>query len=48
LREIIDVPIPRGERRAAGAVAELARLHEHLWSLMRDEASDAEREVAHV
>jgi NitT/TauT family transport system ATP-binding protein len=48
LREIIDVPIPRGERRTGGGIAQIARLHEHLWSLIRHEAIDAEREVAHV
>jgi NitT/TauT family transport system ATP-binding protein len=48
LREIVGVPIPRSERMAASAAAELARLHEHLWSLIRTEAIDAEREVAHV
>jgi NitT/TauT family transport system ATP-binding protein len=48
LREILAVPIPRSERRSVGASAELTRLHEHLWSLIRNEAIDAEREVAHV
>jgi NitT/TauT family transport system ATP-binding protein len=48
LREIIEVPIPRGERTSAGAAPELVRLRDRLWSLIRDEAIDAEREVAHV
>ena len=48
LREIVHVPIPRGERVSAPAAVELARLHEHLWSLIRAEAIDAEREVTHV
>jgi NitT/TauT family transport system ATP-binding protein len=48
LREIIAVPIARGERMAPSAAAELAALHERLWSLIRDEAIDAEREVARV
>jgi NitT/TauT family transport system ATP-binding protein len=48
LREIVDVPIPRSERMSVGAAAELAHLHEHLWSLIRTEAIDAEREIAHV
>jgi NitT/TauT family transport system ATP-binding protein len=48
LREILDVPVPRGERQSPGCAAELARLHGHLWALIRDEAIDAEREVAHV
>ena len=48
LREILAVPIPRSERQTVSASAELRRLHEHLWSLIRSEAIDAEREVAHV
>ncbi|HZY13621.1 MAG TPA: ABC transporter ATP-binding protein [Beijerinckiaceae bacterium] len=48
LREIMDVPIPRGERTRPSAGAELARLHGHLWSFIRDGAIDAEREVAHA
>jgi NitT/TauT family transport system ATP-binding protein len=48
LREILEVPIPRSERMAPGAAAELAALHARLWSLIRTEAIDAEREVAHV
>jgi NitT/TauT family transport system ATP-binding protein len=48
LREMIEVPIPRGERTHADAAPELARLRDHLWSLIRDEAIDAEREVVHV
>jgi NitT/TauT family transport system ATP-binding protein len=48
LREIVEVPIPRADRTRQAAAAALARLHEHLWSLIRDEAIDAEREVAHV
>ncbi|MEN3351105.1 MAG: NitT/TauT family transport system ATP-binding protein [Bradyrhizobium sp.] len=48
LRETIEVPIPRGERTTPEAGAELARLHAQLWSLIRSEAIDAEREVAHV
>jgi NitT/TauT family transport system ATP-binding protein len=48
LREIVAVPIPRGERTSPGAASELAHLHAHLWSLIRGEAIDAEREIAHV
>src|SRR6476659_4731557 len=47
LREIVHVLIPRGERVSAHAAVEIARLHEHLWSLIRAEAIDAEREVTH-
>jgi NitT/TauT family transport system ATP-binding protein len=48
LREIVEVPIPRSDRIEPRAAAELAALHAHLWSLIRTEAIDAEREVAHV
>jgi NitT/TauT family transport system ATP-binding protein len=48
LREIIDVTIPRSERMASSAAAELSTLHKRLWSLIRDEAIDAEREIANV
>jgi NitT/TauT family transport system ATP-binding protein len=48
LREMIDVAIPRSERMASSAAAELATLHKRLWSLIRDEAIDAEREIANV
>jgi NitT/TauT family transport system ATP-binding protein len=46
VREIVEVAIPQAERGGAGAAAELARLHESLWGLIRDEARDAERELA--
>ena len=48
LREILEVPIPRGERMNSGTAAQLACLRNRLWSLIRDEAIDAEREVARV
>ena len=48
LREIVGVPIPRGERTSPGAGAELGLLHARLWSLIRSEAIDAKREMAHV
>jgi NitT/TauT family transport system ATP-binding protein len=48
LREIIEVPIPRSERMAPSAAADIAALHERLWSRIRAEAIDAEREIAHV
>jgi len=46
VREIVEVAIPQAERGGAGAAADLARLHESLWALIRDEARDAERELA--
>jgi NitT/TauT family transport system ATP-binding protein len=46
VREIVDVAIPRAERGRAGAREELDRLYEQLWSVMREEAQIAEREVS--
>jgi NitT/TauT family transport system ATP-binding protein len=48
LRAIIEVPIPRGERTNPDAAPKLVRLRERLWSSIRDEAIDAERELADV
>jgi NitT/TauT family transport system ATP-binding protein len=46
VREIVEVVIPQPDRAGAAAAADLARLHESLWALIRDEARDAERELA--
>lgn len=46
IREIIDVSIPQAERRLPSAVAELAALQNRLWSLLRSEARNADREIA--
>ncbi|WP_422367547.1 ABC transporter ATP-binding protein [Pelagibius sp.] len=48
LREIVPLTIPQSERGSSAALAELARLHDHLWGLIKDEARTAEREVADV
>ncbi len=45
VREIVAVEIPQRERGHAAAAAELARLHEQLWSLIRNEAADADKEL---
>ena len=45
VREIVAIDVPRHERRAPAARAELARLHETLWDLIREEARMADREV---
>ena len=45
IKEMIEVKIPQQERMATAAQAELAELGNRLWSLIRDEASSAEREV---
>src|SRR5258708_3751047 len=48
IREIVPVPIPRGERRGAAAERDLVRLHAELWGLIRAEAQLADREIAHA
>jgi NitT/TauT family transport system ATP-binding protein len=49
VREIIDIPIPRAERARPERHAEIAVLGERLWSLIKEEAIVADRElVAHV
>jgi NitT/TauT family transport system ATP-binding protein len=46
VREIVPIAIDQAERSAPAAAVELARIHDRLWSLIRDEARDAERELA--
>jgi len=45
IKEVVEVRIPQRERTRKSAQAELADLGAQLWSLIRDEASRAEREV---
>ncbi len=45
IREIVAVPIRRGERTAPAAAGELDRLHEALWAHIREEAQLADREI---
>jgi NitT/TauT family transport system ATP-binding protein len=45
IKEVVEVAIPQRERTHKSAQAELAELGNRLWSLIRDEASRAEREV---
>ena len=47
LQRLIEVTIPRAERDDPAHAAELARLHEELWSLIRGEAQMADREMQH-
>ena len=47
VREIVEVPVPRGERRDPGSAGAMRRLHEELWENIREEARMADREVAH-
>jgi NitT/TauT family transport system ATP-binding protein len=48
IREIVPVTITRAERGTADARAKLLALQNELWSLIRSEAIDAEREVQHA
>ncbi|WP_342725071.1 ABC transporter ATP-binding protein [Bradyrhizobium sp. B097] len=48
IREIVTIPMTRAERGAPDARAQLAALQGELWSLIRKEAIDAEREVQHA
>lgn len=44
IREIVPIDVPLEERRAGHP--DLARIEHHLWSLIRDEAIAADREIA--
>jgi NitT/TauT family transport system ATP-binding protein len=48
VRKIVPVAVPRAERSAEEARAKLLVLQDELWSLIRNEAIDAEREVQHA
>src|SRR5215468_1741405 len=48
IREVVSIPMTRAERGAAEARSRLMTLQGELWSLIRKEAIDAEREVQHA
>jgi NitT/TauT family transport system ATP-binding protein len=48
VREIVEIPMTRAERGAVDARGKLLALQNDLWSLIREEAIDAEREVQHA
>ncbi|HLZ03019.1 MAG TPA: ABC transporter ATP-binding protein [Bradyrhizobium sp.] len=48
VREIVPVTMSRAERGAIDARGQLLTLQNELWSLIRNEAIDAEREVQHA
>jgi NitT/TauT family transport system ATP-binding protein len=48
IREIVPIAITRAERGELGARENLLALQSELWSLIRNEAIDAEREVQHA
>jgi NitT/TauT family transport system ATP-binding protein len=48
VREVVTIPLTRGERGDVNARSQLLALQNELWSLIREEAIDAEREVQHA
>jgi len=45
VREVVAIPLTRSERGDINARGQLLSLQNELWSLIREEAIDAEREV---
>src|SRR3954465_14262216 len=48
VREVVSIPLTRPERADSHARGRLLALQNELWSLIRSEAVDAEREIAHA
>src|SRR3954469_15561463 len=48
VREVVSIPLTRSERGDVGARGQLLAIQNDLWSLIREEAIDAEREVQHA
>jgi NitT/TauT family transport system ATP-binding protein len=48
LREVVPIAMTRAERGDIGARGKLLALQSELWSLIRNQAIDAEREVQHA
>ncbi len=48
IKRMVEIGVPRPERAAPEHAAELARLHDELWSLIREEARLADREIQHA
>jgi NitT/TauT family transport system ATP-binding protein len=48
VREVVAIPLTRAERGDINARGRLLSLQGELWSLIREEAIDAEREVQHA
>lgn len=48
IREVVTVPMTRAERGEVAARERLLALQNQIWSLIRNEAIDAEREVQHA
>src|ERR1700712_3013177 len=48
VREVVTIPLTRNERGGIEARGKLIGLQNELWTLIREEAIDAERDVAHA
>ncbi|CAN7612218.1 ABC transporter ATP-binding protein [Bradyrhizobium sp. LjRoot220] len=48
VREVVPIPMTRAERGDINARGKLLAIQNDLWSLIREEAIDAEREVQHA
>jgi NitT/TauT family transport system ATP-binding protein len=48
VREVVTIPLTRNERGDIHAREKLLALQNELWSLIREEAVEAEREVQHA
>src|SRR4030088_416955 len=48
VREVVSIPLTRGERGDINARGQLLALQGELWALIREEAIGAEREVQHA
>jgi NitT/TauT family transport system ATP-binding protein len=48
IREVVGIPLTRAERGDIDARSRLLALQSELWSLIRTEAADAEREIQHA
>jgi NitT/TauT family transport system ATP-binding protein len=48
VRKVVTIPLTRSERGDVGARSQLLALQDELWSLIREQAIDAEREVQHA
>ncbi|MDF3074597.1 MAG: transporter ATP-binding protein [Alphaproteobacteria bacterium] len=48
LREIVEIGVPLSERSKPDAAPALAALHARLWTLIRSEAAEADREVVNA
>jgi NitT/TauT family transport system ATP-binding protein len=48
IRDVIGIDVPVAERGGAEHAGLLREVHRRLWSLIRDEAATADREIQHV